>query len=128
MNKIQRHISNTYGTKQGQGQNDFPFGLLNSQGYNSFDCLLEAYSELWSTRKIEQQMMNAKNSCTNNCLHQLLPCYLEVVQEDFLNGGTTGLSPHVPLSYNSLCVFPYNMPSHPSLHYSNDILHSSSVL
>ena len=33
--------------------------------------------------------------------HQLFPCYLEVMQEDLLNGSKTGLCPHVQLSHNS---------------------------
>ena len=79
----------------------FPFGLIISQGHNSFECLFEAYSELWKKRKIEQQMMTRKNSWAKNCHHQLLPCYLAVMQEDFLHGSISGLCPHVQLSHNS---------------------------
>ena len=101
----------------------FLFGLTISQGHNSFECLFKAYSELWRTRKIEQQMMTGMNSWPKNCHHQLLPCYLEVMQADFLNGSTTGIWPHVQLSHNSTYASAYIAPFHPSLHCSNNTLH-----
>jgi hypothetical protein len=33
----------------------------------------------------------------NNCPYQFFPCYLEAMQEDFLNGDTTGICPYVKL-------------------------------
>ena len=59
--------------------NHFPFGLIISQGHNSFECLFEAYSEFWRKRKIEQQMMTRKNSWPKKSHHQLCPCYLKVM-------------------------------------------------
>ena len=109
-------------------QNCFPFGLIISQGHNSFECLFEAYSELWRKIKIEQQMMTGKNSWAKKCHHQLLPCYLEIMQEDFLNGSTSGLCPHAQLSHNSLYASAYVTPFHPSLHCSYGTLHGGSVL
>ena len=108
--------------------NCFPFGLIISQGHNSFECLFEAYSELWRKTKMEQQMMTGKNSWPKNCPHQLLPCYLEVMQEDFFNGSTSWLCPHVQLSHNSTYASAYVAPFHPSLHCSNNILHGGGVL
>ena len=49
-------------------------------------------------------------------------------KEDFLNGGTTGLCPHVQLSHNSLYASAHVAPFHPSLHCSNNTLHGGSVL
>ena len=77
---------------------------------------------------MEEQMMTGNNSWPKNCHHQLLPCYLEEMQEDFLNGGTTGLCPHVQLSHNSLYASAHVAPFHPSLHCSNNTLHGGSVL
>ena len=109
--------------------NHFPFGLIISQGHNSFECLFEAYSELWRKRKMEQQMMTGKNSWPKNCPHQLLPCYLEVMQEDFFNGSTSWLCPHVQLSHNSTYASAYIVaPFHLALDCSNNTLHSGGVL
>ena len=66
--------------------NCFPFGLIISQVHNSFECLFEAYSELWRKRMQEEKITTGKNSWPKNCQHQLLPCYLEVMKEVFLNG------------------------------------------
>ena len=64
---------------------------------------------------MEQQMMTGKSSWPKNCPHQLLACYLEVMQENFLNGGTSGLCLHGQLSHNSLYLSAYVTPFHPSL-------------
>ena len=106
----------------------FPLGLIISQGHSSFECLFEAYSELWRKRMIEKKITTGKNSWPKNCCHQLLPCYLEVMQEEFFNGSTTGLCSHVQLSHNSLYASAHITPFHPSLHCSNDTLCGGSVL
>ena len=77
---------------------------------------------------MEQRMMTGKNSWAKKSDHQLLPYYLEVVQEDFLSGGTSWLCPHVQLSCNSTYSSAYIAPFHPSLHCSNNTLHSGGVL
>ena len=77
---------------------------------------------------MEQQMMTGKNSWPKKSHHQSLPCYLEVMQEDFLNGSISGICPHVQLSHNSTYASAYIAPFHPSLHCSNDTLNGGSVL
>ena len=106
----------------------FPFGLIISLGHNSFEGLFEAYSELWRKRKIDQQMMTGKNSWPKSCHDQLLPCYFEEMQDNFLNSGTTGLCPHIQLSHKSLYTYAYVAPFHPSQYCSNNTLHSCGVL
>ena len=77
---------------------------------------------------MEQQMINGKNSWAKNCPHQILPSYLEIMQEDFLNGSTSGLCPHTQLSHNSTYASAYIAPFHPSLHCSNGTLQGGGVL
>ena len=77
---------------------------------------------------MEQQMITGKSSWPKNCPNQLLLSYLEVMQEDFLNGSTAGLCPHVQLSHHSMYASAYIVPFHPLLHCSNDTLHSGRVL
>ena len=77
---------------------------------------------------IEQQMMTGKNSWPKSCHHKFLPCYLEVVQEDFLNGSTCLFCPHFQFSHNSTYASADIAPFHPSLHCSNNTLHGGSVL
>ena len=77
---------------------------------------------------MEQQVMTGKNAWAKNCHHQLLHCYLEVMQEDFLNGSTSRLCPHFQLSHNSTHASPYVAPFHPSLRCCNDTLHDGGVL
>ena len=108
--------------------NHIPFGMIISQGHNCFECLFEAYSELWRKRKMQHQMMTGKNPWLKNCHHQLLPSYLQVIQEDFLNGCTSGLCTHVQLSHNSAHVSAYVAPFHPSLHCCNNTLHGGGVM
>ena len=125
--KSKRHVQQLLHVAKTR-QNHFPFGFIISQGHSSFECLFEAYSELWRKRKIVQQMMTGKNSWPKKSHHQLLPCYHEVMEEDFFNGCTTGLCPHVQLSQNSAFASAYIAPFHPSLHGSNNTLHGGSVL
>ena len=101
----------------------FPLGLIISQGHSSFECLFEAYSELWRKRMIEKKITTGKNSWPKNCCHQLLPCYLEVMQEEFFNGSTTGLCSHVQLSHNSLYASAHITPFHPTITYHNISTH-----
>ena len=59
-------------------QNCFPFGLIISQGHNSFECLFEAYSELWRKIKIEPNwIVSSPTTFMDKYLFQLFPMALE---------------------------------------------------
>jgi hypothetical protein len=77
---------------------------------------------------MEQLMMTGKNSWPKKSHCQLLPCYFEVMQEEFFNGSASWLYPHIQLSHNSLYASAYVAPFHPLLHCSINTLHGSGVL
>ena len=132
LNKLQTGIQSNYGPVRlsFQMEYDYALSLLCAiiVGHVSLNFVDSFYFEEWRKRKMQHQMMTGKNPWLKNCHHQLLPSYLQVIQEDFLNGCTSGLCTHVQLSHNSAHVSAYVAPFHPSLHCCNNTLHGGGVM